>query len=472
MIEKLRIWCHKILPLVYDDSLSYYEVLCKLTGKVNEVINWINDGFKEFIEESLGQLFVDTTYDANTETLDFSIDSEGQETGEGDIANISVNQVSRPVKDAIARSGLTTLQQQMATVAGVGNSNILIVAKRGARFSTINEAISYARTYCTPTNRVTIVIIGGANVVYNESIDLDNNPGIDFFGISQPIIRSSVAWRYSAIRCSNSIRVENIDFENYYTPEAGEHAGYGLHADPITGIQLFKNCKFYSNNNAGAGLGGGASGEVDFYNCTFIGTNGVYLHNNSHDGTLGQWMRFHECSFRSFPGNPAVRVYDAATAVNTSYVSQLGLKFVNCYSYPYDTVRYVYNGNQTINFVPSHNRRSDYSNGNIFVTDDSICPSIIGLDYYLNNPHYRVMFTALGVDRFETIPYAGKYNWTINAVQYTDNGGGSWNDLPSSYTTQILTPDDRPNQMILRLSNAGAVPAGRGIRYDLIAVPK
>ena len=30
-----KFWCQKALPLVYDDSLSYYEVLCKLTKYVN-----------------------------------------------------------------------------------------------------------------------------------------------------------------------------------------------------------------------------------------------------------------------------------------------------------------------------------------------------------------------------------------------------------------------------------------------------
>ena len=38
-ITKLKYWTYKILPLVYDDSLSYYEVLAKLTDKVNEVID-------------------------------------------------------------------------------------------------------------------------------------------------------------------------------------------------------------------------------------------------------------------------------------------------------------------------------------------------------------------------------------------------------------------------------------------------
>lgn len=37
-IEKLKYWCHKVLPLVYDESLSYYEVLCKVVQKLNEVI--------------------------------------------------------------------------------------------------------------------------------------------------------------------------------------------------------------------------------------------------------------------------------------------------------------------------------------------------------------------------------------------------------------------------------------------------
>lgn len=42
-IETFKFWCQKVLPLVYDDSLSYYEVLCKLKEKLNEVIGTVND---------------------------------------------------------------------------------------------------------------------------------------------------------------------------------------------------------------------------------------------------------------------------------------------------------------------------------------------------------------------------------------------------------------------------------------------
>lgn len=31
-------WCQKVLPLVYDQSLSYYEVLCKVRDYINNLI--------------------------------------------------------------------------------------------------------------------------------------------------------------------------------------------------------------------------------------------------------------------------------------------------------------------------------------------------------------------------------------------------------------------------------------------------
>lgn len=39
--------CFKVMPLVYDESLSYYEVLCKLTYKINEVIEQLSSDYSE-----------------------------------------------------------------------------------------------------------------------------------------------------------------------------------------------------------------------------------------------------------------------------------------------------------------------------------------------------------------------------------------------------------------------------------------
>lgn len=38
-LSHFKFWCQKVLPLVYDDSLSYYEVLCKLTNYINDMID-------------------------------------------------------------------------------------------------------------------------------------------------------------------------------------------------------------------------------------------------------------------------------------------------------------------------------------------------------------------------------------------------------------------------------------------------
>lgn len=48
--SKLRFWCNKVLPLVYDDSLSYYELLCKVVKKLNELIDNYA-GYDKIIED-------------------------------------------------------------------------------------------------------------------------------------------------------------------------------------------------------------------------------------------------------------------------------------------------------------------------------------------------------------------------------------------------------------------------------------
>ena len=47
MLDKMRFYCQPILPLVYDESMSYYETLCKVVGQLNttgETVNKLNEG--------------------------------------------------------------------------------------------------------------------------------------------------------------------------------------------------------------------------------------------------------------------------------------------------------------------------------------------------------------------------------------------------------------------------------------------
>lgn len=46
-LHHFRFWCQKVLPLVYDNSLSYYEVLCKVVDYINHLIDTDREIFKD-----------------------------------------------------------------------------------------------------------------------------------------------------------------------------------------------------------------------------------------------------------------------------------------------------------------------------------------------------------------------------------------------------------------------------------------
>ena len=54
--EPMLFWCQKVLPLVYDDSLSYYELLCKVIDYINHMIEDIAtlQGEIEELREQIG----------------------------------------------------------------------------------------------------------------------------------------------------------------------------------------------------------------------------------------------------------------------------------------------------------------------------------------------------------------------------------------------------------------------------------
>ena len=66
-LGKFRFWCQKVLPLVYDDSVSYYELLCKVLQYLNETIENVNlageDMTKLYTAYEQLQTWVNTYFD-------------------------------------------------------------------------------------------------------------------------------------------------------------------------------------------------------------------------------------------------------------------------------------------------------------------------------------------------------------------------------------------------------------------------
>ena len=66
-LSHFKFWCQKVLPLVYDDSLSYYEVLCKLADYINDMID-NNNSLVSDVEELKQEMAVVQEWIKNFDT--------------------------------------------------------------------------------------------------------------------------------------------------------------------------------------------------------------------------------------------------------------------------------------------------------------------------------------------------------------------------------------------------------------------
>ena len=76
MPEQIKWGCRKtqsILPLVFDDSISYYEAVSRLIFTVNQLITLINGSIdeilKDYIDSRFDNLMINAIYDEKTETI-------------------------------------------------------------------------------------------------------------------------------------------------------------------------------------------------------------------------------------------------------------------------------------------------------------------------------------------------------------------------------------------------------------------
>ena len=80
-IDTFKFWCQKILPLAYDDSLSYYETLCKLTSTLNKVIENVNN-IPDYISKLLSDVKINEILKTLLNTLEEQIASANEKNSE------------------------------------------------------------------------------------------------------------------------------------------------------------------------------------------------------------------------------------------------------------------------------------------------------------------------------------------------------------------------------------------------------
>lgn len=140
-IDALNIYVQKILPLVYDDSLSYYELLSKVVAKINEIVPIVNvtDGtIKNYVDVYIQSLVDDGTLEGmiNDELLS-DIRSQA-DTNTADIETLK--QAVETIPD------ISEIESRVATVEAASAKNTTAIATNTADISANTSDIAELKT--------------------------------------------------------------------------------------------------------------------------------------------------------------------------------------------------------------------------------------------------------------------------------------------------------------------------------------
>lgn len=313
--------------------------------------------------------------------------------------------------------------------------SVITVAKSGGRFHTINEAITFAKGYCSRNNRVTILICGG---VYKESIVLTKNPGIDLIGIDMPEIVSDAEYPNGPANIYGDTYIEGIFFHST------SKTAYAFHLDGSTdtsyGTTLnVVNCKFTSENQPALGCGCTRGCNYTFKNCEFNGSDGIYVHNEASANVAKQYFNAIGCKING--SQHAVAIDDAAKLNYGATGSPLVLNFAGSYTPNINKmILFRLTSSENYGYIPGDN------NG-ISLSPESTT-QIVALDYKYQGgytltvsvPTYAnsgaVYIPVENANLFEwtvttTIPGTGTYSSKVTSVGahwlIVTRNSGNWN---------------------------------------------
>lgn len=150
-VNKISVCCQKVLPLVYDESLSYYEVLCKVQQKLNELIkinNTIRDEVhKEYVEilETAKQV---TEAVASVTTMRDEVLTLKQATEQYAQDVVTVYNETAQAKDTAVSSARSAAQ----SASSAGQSATLASESAGSASQSANSASSSASSAVSSAN--------------------------------------------------------------------------------------------------------------------------------------------------------------------------------------------------------------------------------------------------------------------------------------------------------------------------------
>lgn len=155
MVEPIRFYVQAVLPTVYDDSLSYYELLNKVVQKVNEVIeqtNSMSENFQEYVTTETDKILTEWLNNGTIEEY---------------LNNVAI------VNDYGAKGDGVTDDTQAIQRCIDENPKALILFKKGTY--RISDTI-----HLYNESGGAEIDFGGATIIFNDGTNIENNNKIMF----------------------------------------------------------------------------------------------------------------------------------------------------------------------------------------------------------------------------------------------------------------------------------------------------
>lgn len=148
--DSFRLWCQKVLPTVFDGSLTYYEMLCKIARTLNDIIEGLNEydnNMASLVEAyKLLEGYVNTYFD----TLDVSKEINAKLDN---MANDgTLNELLKPIVDtrfALLEQSVDVLDARVTNFTALPNGSTtgdaelidIRVGSNGVTYSSAGEAV-------------------------------------------------------------------------------------------------------------------------------------------------------------------------------------------------------------------------------------------------------------------------------------------------------------------------------------------
>lgn len=100
-IQPFRYWCQKVLPISYDDSLSYYELLSKLVEHMNTFIDDVDGLYKDV--KNLRNAYIQLQTWVNNYFDDLDISSEIDKKLDSMVTDGTLSNLIRPIVAAVSQ---------------------------------------------------------------------------------------------------------------------------------------------------------------------------------------------------------------------------------------------------------------------------------------------------------------------------------------------------------------------------------